>query len=778
MGISGSQPAYSYAQGGVMRGSSSRGNVSSPQVFLTIAGVHYATGHTGAAQVENETLTITETDGDTPNTCSFEMRGIVPSNGQDVVLTVGSKNNLDRLFAGRVMTDASGYVGTPANSREAVSVTDYSWDLMRGTITRRWTTTSATQIAIDILTAAGRGFTSRRVEAGLPVLDEFTVTDQTHLSALKTLADRIGARLKPTYNKDLKFRITSDPNETDPTTLTAASAQLTGTTLVRVTRDLSQVITRQPVEGGGSTALAAVVPGETILPVEDPAWYNAGGGAVTSGPQHLTYTGLQTGGVGAIVGPGALPSVAPSVTLAIGSGPSVGVYQYAYTHNTASGESLPSPLATITTRTFAAPSAAPTLADDNTTGSGNASPGDTVQYTYSYSQAATVGDFTLESTQSPATTAHTLVGPGAGGGAVKAVDVTVQNSTDAAVKWIHVWRKLSSGPSAGTYVWTSFVIINNPAGGTQFIVDGFVPSSIVTPPTGGDLAQVVVASVGLGPSPTISRNVYRTAVNGSQLKLLPTSTTFANNTVTGPFTDNVADGSLGANAPTSDISGLTQPSGQVNAGSTTIILPAPAAFSATGGWAISGQQAIRYSGVSGNTLTGIPATGPGAIATTLIYGSQITAAPALTGIPASGAGAVLYPIKQGDPVNLRVVVDDLPAQAVIAAQIGGGDDGVIEGPLIQDGRISETEARARGLAQLALRKNIDVAVAVTTHDRNVRASRTFGVNLSRPAVVGSFTLSSVTISTFHPSRWPTRSATAGQQFTLEDLLRKAREASR
>lgn len=63
----------------------------------------------------------------------------------------------------------------------------------------------------------------------------------------------------------------------------------------------------------------------------------------------------------------------------------------------------------------------------------------------------------------------------------------------------------------------------------------------------------VVLTFPVGPSGTTSRKIYRTAAAGTDLKLLAT---ISNNTAT-TYTDNTADGSLGADAPTADASGVT-----------------------------------------------------------------------------------------------------------------------------------------------------------------------------------------------------------------------------
>jgi hypothetical protein len=122
MAITGSQPAYRMAQSGVMRSGTSRSNVHSTLVFIAIAGVHVATGRAvDANKALAETLTITETQGATPNTATFTVMGFQPTDGQDVQITVGSKNTLDREFAGTsTATPARPRTGT---TRSASSIT-------------------------------------------------------------------------------------------------------------------------------------------------------------------------------------------------------------------------------------------------------------------------------------------------------------------------------------------------------------------------------------------------------------------------------------------------------------------------------------------------------------------------------------------------------------------------------------------------------------------------------------------------------------------------------
>jgi len=177
-------------------------------------------------------------------------------------------------------------------------------------------------------------------------------------------------------------------------------------------------------------------------------------------------------------------------------------------------------------------------------------------------------------------------------------------------------------------------------------------------------------------------------------------------------------------------------------------------------------------------LTGIPAAGPGAIVAAISYNSTVTAAALLTGIPTSGTGAIVYPITKGDPVNLWIQVDDLAAQAVVAALFttaaGGSHSGIIE-DVIQDRRLSATEARARGRAHLTQRRDVQLTVKYKSRDMNTRSGRSITVNLlAAPYVLSAtFRIQSVTIRDFTPSLLPVFDVEASSvRFTFEDLLRR------
>ena len=292
-------------------------------------------------------------------------------------------------------------------------------------------------------------------------------------------------------------------------------------------------------------------------------------------------------------------------------------------------------------------------------------------------------------------------------------------------------------------------------------------------------AQVQLSAIPLGAAAVTARVVYRTKAGAAQLQTL---VTLADNTTTA-YLDVILDAALGANAPSSDTSLLQQPTGNVMAGSPTLPCATVAAFRPAGGWAIVGSQNIRYTGISGNALLGIPPSGPGAITATISFNTTATAAAMLTGIPTTGVGAIKYQILKGDAVNLFVQVDDLEAQEAVRAQLAGSD-GIIEDE-IQDGRLSYTEGVARCRARLDLVGALDsegkvgvISVSYVCRDLNTQAGAIVDVNLGAPVNLrGAFRIQRVTVSRFNvPNLHPAFTVEASSlRFSAEELLRLIRQ---
>jgi len=243
-----------------------------------------------------------------------------------------------------------------------------------------------------------------------------------------------------------------------------------------------------------------------------------------------------------------------------------------------------------------------------------------------------------------------------------------------------------------------------------------------------------------------------------------------NDNTTTTYTDPAADTALGgAPLPPQGIPGQSgsQPP-PTPAGATTLEVDALTGIP-TAGWILVEEQVIRYTGTATAagrfSLTGIPASGQGAIAAEIPAGTVLSTAPTLAGVAPPQRATI------GDDVQLIVQVDDAAAQTALAAVEGG--DGIVE-HYIQDRRLSDDGARARGLAELALFKTIETRLTYTTHDPEARSGRTVHVALPAPTnLTGDFLIQRVTVDevAFAPDVYPRRVVNASTtRFSFDDVL--------
>lgn len=520
--ITGTQPALMYALGKLARGGATRGGYVSRLPQIRLGGSW--SGASAPRRVLIASLTIQDLLNETPNTCTFTVQGARPSEGSDITIAFGSINAGTRLFGGTALRVQEVYVGqrpmSPPNVLFHVEGIDYTWGLNAILVSARYRSQSATTIGRDLLARWAPAGYSAHIAEGLPQIDEISFTLTPLMECLTQLAQRIGGYARCDYFRRVWLFVDPSPDAAPPPrALTADHPSLES---VAYSRDLSQMVTRALVEGGGVNALGPVTPGDTRLPVDDTAWYQAAGGWVVSGPQRIRYTGMVASGTGAMASAvgGATgntsPPTAPTVTTTAGAGLTPGTYKYAYTWVTASGETLPSALATWDTGTAPGPPTAPTATAQNGTGLGIG------RYRYAFSWAtsgATAGE-TLLSPLAEVTTASQTINP--------------PNSAPT------LTRQTGPGLPEGTYRYgVTFV---SATGETTL-----GPTSIVTTETG---VQQVTVGIPTGPSGVTGRKVYRTVKNGAQLKLLATLT---NNVATAlPAPDTTPDTSLGATPPTSN----------------------------------------------------------------------------------------------------------------------------------------------------------------------------------------------------------------------------------
>lgn len=705
----------------------------STRVTVLIAGV------LANSRVWNAGMSIRDVLDDAPNTASFDVKTTAPTDGQDVRISINS-DTPRLLFNGTLQTTDLTYQGRPIAAQTVwpCSAIDDIARLNQKRPFGTWVDTSVTTIAQSIITSYAPGFTSAHVQASLPTVSIVFDGTEDFSTCLGRLATAVGGYF---YVEDLDLHLFQTEATDTPDPIQAGYAFADDPPIV-ASVDQSQVRNRVYGKGHGEVASLDVLAGETIIPIADSVMFNPLGGRAIAGTtpdgaqsQLLTYTGVQALSGGALVGPGVTPGVAPVEILASGAGLSAGLYTYAYTWVTAAGETLSSPLGTVTTGDTVDPSAGPTAVADLSGWSTQAglAVGDTVQLalSFSYDSANTIGVTDL-------TVGGSIIVPvwSGGGGKPAVIKVSATFTPPTFAQYYHLWVSKNGAAYRRE--------VSNPASGGHFgpIILAFFNLGSVPPAVNRVVHQVALSGIAIGPSGTTSRKIYRTTVGGAQLKL---QQTIANNSATVGVTDVTADGSLGANAPVSDTAGLTATVGQVNAGSTSMPTSGAGPFSAAGGWFLTyAGDLVRYAGISGNTLTGIPAAGVGAILTSIIYSSPITPVPALTGV----SGLTLA-MQRGTPIHLWVQRDDLGAQAdqiALDAAQGRVSDGVIEGPPIVDERRGEASLTALCDATLALFSRPIVTVTYATRDTKTKSGKSIVVNLTNPPISQTLTIQEVTIT--------------------------------
>lgn len=520
-----------------------------------------------------------------------------------------------------------------------------------------------------------------------------------------------------------------------------------------------QIRTRVYGRGHSDIVATNVNASDTIIPLKDTsATFNPlGGKVILDNNQILAYTGTRGGGVGTTVGPGATPSSAPALASAAGSGVDNGTHLYAITFVTAAGETTPGPTSSITLSAVAAPSSAPIAAQSSYSAFGTTAwnAGDTIEYALTYVTA--VG----ETTAGPLSNAVTGAVNPTFGNAQWCIDLTsIPVPSDPAIISKNLYRR-QNGVYTGNAGKVHSPMSNNATG---FAAEGSIGTG--SGPPGANTASgnhVALTGIQIGPAGTTQRKVYRTTAGGAQLKLV---TTIADNTTT-TYTDSTADASLGANAPSTNTSGLVVAAGQVNAGSTTLPVAGTGAFYSGGGWVNVGSQTIRYTGLTSTDLTGIPSSGNGAIQATVSYSATATEAPSLTGVSGLSAAVV-----KGTKVSVWSQRDNTSAQAALAAIEGG--DGIHEYLFVDDG-MGYAALDAACDAQLFLFSNVINSLSYSTLDTKTRSGDTVHVSTGAPLnISGDFVIVSVDIDQIGlPTKAPQYNVKASSvKFTFEDLLRR------
>jgi hypothetical protein len=356
-------------------------------------------------------------------------------------------------------------------------------------------------------------------------------------------------------------------------------------------------------------------------------------------------------------------------------------------------------------------------------------------------------------------------------------DIPASNTTGTAVQRIPL-SSIPLGPpgvtarklyrrfnGAGTFKLVTTLANNTATTFTDSVPNSALGADALSTPTAiGN--QIAVANIPIGATGVTSRELYMSPVGASARKL---ALVIGNNTATtGTITASDATLAGAAAEPSADTSGLQQPQGQINPGSPFLLVASTAPFRGAGGWVtLPGGQTIRYTGISGSNLTGVPTEGPGSITTAVIYGAPAVPTPMLV-----GASGLTKPLLKGASIHLWVQRDHLLAQAEHAARTGG--DGVVE-YLLVDMRRGLASLTARCDAELELFARPLVEVNYATRDLKTKSGKLVTIDLSSPSIHETLTIQEVTITEIDivPGLAPRFTVKASSvRFSLEDTLRR------
>jgi hypothetical protein len=301
------------ARSGIARAGAVRAGYYLQRPFLLLNGANRS------QNLDTGTLRVIDRQNDQADTATFDVTGIDLVEGSQVIIASGLSNL--RVFGGRVMRTTQKSVRANATKQWSAVCTDWTYDLAKHTVTKRYAAGQAAHVVfLDLIaTFAPAGFTTKNVKTNSPTLTGDLVFIGTNLLvALAQVKDAASAAAGvPWYlnvdpYQDLHFfdvEATALPKPIVVGNFTYDQLE--------IDKVITEISTRLLVAGGGSTTTSATAVGATSIAVDDCAWYAATGGTlVTPYADLVTYTGRS-----AASGPGNITGIpasgAGSITTAI-----------------------------------------------------------------------------------------------------------------------------------------------------------------------------------------------------------------------------------------------------------------------------------------------------------------------------------------------------------------------------------------------------------------------------------------------------------------------------
>lgn len=336
-------------------------------------------------------------------------KGYTPQGGEEVKFYNATLSNL--FFAGNILSTSIISEGSRENPATDFTVQDYTWQLNKRFVNKRYAEQAANLIIVDIVTNFAPGFTTTNVVAGLPTVTggiEFT-NERAH-DAIKRVVNRIGGYAYVDFTKDVHAFLTE--SSAAPDAIDDANVAFRN---VVPSRNLTQLRNKVLWAGGGAPASLEVAVGSTTIPVDDGVWYNAAGGMVKVGFQYITYASRVLGGTGSVVAGKALLPGAPSAAVVAGTPGNMlaGAYSYKVSFVGAQGQSEVGAASGSATITSVSVPIAPT-ASEVSGSTGNLAVG---SYTYKVAFGTLSGE-TLPSSASSSASISSISAPGAPSGSM------------------------------------------------------------------------------------------------------------------------------------------------------------------------------------------------------------------------------------------------------------------------------------------------------------------------------------------------------------------------
>jgi hypothetical protein len=309
------------------------------------------------ARVRRGSVTIHESKGQ-PGTCRLTVDAATPP-VENASLRITINSDAPRLlFAGELQTTDVTYEGRPEQIVYPCTAIDDTGRANARLPFGSWTNVSATTVAQELVAQFVAGFSAAYVQAGLPAITINLDGSEGMEGALTQIDKLIGGYH---YWEDAALHLFTDDDGGDtPDDLDRTPNRFLDAPPITMSVDYSQVRTRNYGMGHGEATMTDVAALETILPIADVTMFNVSGGLAICLTQRLAYTGVQAGGGGSLVGPGAAPSASPIGVTQVGTGVEVGDHYYSVTFVTLVGESAAPPPSVVAVGTLAAPATAPT----------------------------------------------------------------------------------------------------------------------------------------------------------------------------------------------------------------------------------------------------------------------------------------------------------------------------------------------------------------------------------------------------------------------------------